>query len=403
MPSLLPTCWDRSVRRPPRRDVLIAVGSAIGGVVLYAAGATGVPLNGATGSPWLLATLAVLCVAALFRSTYPTPAIVVSTAAFTVDMALGGSLAAICIFSDALYAATVYGHRLIGRWLLGITVVLSLVAGIAVLVASRDVRALILVTAVIALILVTPILTGVTVRQHRDQVRIERQRAEQMATLAEYERQRAVTAERSQMARELHDLVANHLSAIALRSSAALSIEDPTGSATRESLTVIRQSSVEGLAEMRRMIGLLRATDSEGDERVSAIPRLDEVDQLVDRARGGGLTVDLTVTGHQRRLPAAVDLAGYRIVQESLTNALKHADADGPTTVLLDFGDNKIAITVDSALSTQANPESAVPGTGSGLVGMRERAALLDGTLRVGLSAGRWRVHAELPTGEDDR
>ena len=123
------------------------------------------------------------------------------------------------------------------------------------------------------------------------------------------------------MARELHDMVANHLSAIAIHSTAALSIDDPA--TTRDALAVIRENSVEGLAEMRRLIGLLR--DGSDDPEPAAVPTLDGLDALSTASRANGLDVTLDDRRTRRALPAPVELAAYRIVQESLTNALKHA------------------------------------------------------------------------------
>ena len=138
------------------------------------------------------------------------------------------------------------------------------------------------------------------------------------------------------MARELHDMVANHLSAIAIHSTAALSIDDPGTS--REALGVIRQNSVDGLAEMRRLIGLLRESGAGGPP--GAAPTLASLDALVGQAGANSASSGLTVTLEDGReesgpLPAPVELAAYRIVQESLTNALKHA-APGPVTVRLE-------------------------------------------------------------------
>jgi signal transduction histidine kinase len=177
------------------------------------------------------------------------------------------------------------------------------------------------------------------------------------------------------MARELHDMVANHLSAIAIHSTAALSIDDPNTS--RDALTVIRENSVEGLAEMRRLIGILR--DGSDDREPSAAPTLDGLGALVAGARTNGL--DVTLTTAHGKVPAPVELAAYRIVQESLTNALKHAP-EGRVTVALTQRDGSLAIAVTSPYGGPSGPRA--PGSGAGLVGMRERADLLGGSFEAG-------------------
>jgi signal transduction histidine kinase len=197
------------------------------------------------------------------------------------------------------------------------------------------------------------------------------------------------------MARELHDLVAGRLSAIALHATAALTLDEPA--ATRRAVTVIRENSTQGLAEMRRLIGVLRTAGGEGAPE--AVPTLDGLDALLRRAARDAAAAGLTVVGRDRRppggsLPAAVDLAAYRIVQEALVNALKHA-APGEVTVTVEQAGDDLTVTVVSPYRGSRRPR--VPGTGSGLTGMRERAALLGGAFEAGPRGGTWRVRARLP------
>ncbi len=212
------------------------------------------------------------------------------------------------------------------------------------------------------------------------------------------DRVQAVNAERARMARELHDMVANHLSAIAIHSTAALSLDD--AATTRRALDVIRENSVEGLAEMRRLIGILR--DTGGDTEPSAAPTLDGLGALAEGARANGLDVRLEAA-HGEGLPAPVELAAYRIVQESLTNALKHA-APGPVRVALTRADGVLHVCVTSPYGDRDGPSA--PGSGAGLVGMRERTALLHGTFEAGpepAGDGKiWAVRAALPLTEGD-
>jgi signal transduction histidine kinase len=200
------------------------------------------------------------------------------------------------------------------------------------------------------------------------------------------------------MARELHDLVAGHLSAIAVHSTAALSIDEPK--ATRDALAVIRENSVEGLAEMRRLIGILR--EGAADRSPAATPTMDGLEALVAGARANGL--DVTLRAEHGEVPAPVALAAYRIVQESLTNALKHA-ATGRVRVDVRERGTTLHVRVTSAYGGDRDTPR-LPGSGAGLVGMRERVALLGGTFAAGpgRSSGRavWTVHAGLPVSEAD-
>jgi signal transduction histidine kinase len=232
-------------------------------------------------------------------------------------------------------------------------------------------------------------------RQHRDQVVAERARAEQLARLAEFDRQAAITAERTRMARELHDMIANHFSAIAIQSTAALSRKDLDQGTVRKIMQSVRENSVKGLSEMRSMIGLLR---QEGDETDATRPRLVDAETLIERARESGLATEFRVEGEPRQLPPPVDLAGYRILQEALTNALKHGAS--PVTVRVAYEADRVSVTVDNAI---VGREAGLPGAGAGLVGMRERAGLVGGTFEAGPAGHGWRVAVTLPAAEENQ
>ncbi|MEU2249833.1 histidine kinase [Streptomyces sp. NPDC019224] len=388
-----------SLARPHRHDVLIAAVGLLGGVLLSLLG-----LRMQTGrlldAPWTaLVPLAVMAGAELLRRGAPRTALLAGTLALAADQFTPGNLATVLMYTDVMYAAVLYGTPAAARRI-PVAAFLVAVAGTVALVAHyRDAQAL-LAGILIALVVFGPALTGAGVRNHRDAAETARLRADQTALLAEMDRAQAVTAERARMARELHDLVANHLSAIAIHSTAALSIDDPETS--REALGVIRENSVEGLAEMRRLIGLLRT--GAADPEPSSSPTLGSLDALVEQQRAnaaaGGLTCVLEDTRPGGEpLPAPVELAAYRIVQESLTNALKHA-APGAVTVRLGQAGRRLTVEVSSALGDRAGPRA--PGSGAGLVGMRERVALLGGEFEAGPVDGIWRVRAELPAEEGE-
>lgn len=356
------------------------------GLILIGAGARiprGVP-------EWLLVIpLAITCVAVLLRYRSPLGSLGLGTAGVVLDAVVGPSLGTLLVYTDNLYAAALYGPARFSRWLLGITTVLAVAAG-AVAGFVEDWRALALTLVQVGLILVSPVTTAHILRQHRNQAAAERIRAEQVARLAELDRQAAISAERARMARELHDMVANHFSAVAIQSTAALSRKDLDPATVRKIMESVRENSVKGLAEMRSMIGLLR---QEGDEGEAMRPRLLDAESLVERARRAGLETVFRVEGSPRELPPSVDLAGYRILQESLTNALKHGDA--PARVCLAYEADQVRLTVDNAVSGR---KERLPGAEAGLIGMKERANLVGGTFEAGPHEHGWRVEAVLPT-----
>ncbi|MCX4655240.1 histidine kinase [Streptomyces microflavus] len=389
--------------RPHRDDVALAVSGLLGGVLLWLLGLHtqgGRPFS----APWItLVPLTVMAAMELLRRSAPRTALIVGTLALIADQFTRGSLATILMFTDVMYAAVLYGTPAAARRIPVATLLITVASTIGFLAWFRTPEAL-LIGVVTGLISFIPAITGVSVRNHRTAADAARLAARQTARLAEMDRTQAVIAERARMARELHDMVANHLSAVAIHSTAALSIDDPETS--RRALKVIRENSVEGLAEMRRLIGLLREGGEDGAP--AAAPTLASLDALVEQANGNGASSGLVCVLEDTRaeaavpLPTPVELAAYRIVQESLTNALKHA-APGPVTVRLDLAGEVLAVEVTSAFGSRPGPTA--PGSGAGLVGMRERVALLGGTFGAGAEADGdgtkiWRVRAELPATE---
>ncbi|MGY3059243.1 signal transduction histidine kinase [Streptomyces sp. TE3672] len=388
--------------RPHRHDALLAVIGLLGGLVLWSLGLS-LQGNRTFTAPWVsLLPLAVVSALELVRRTAPQTALVIGTLALVADQFTVGNLATVLMFTDLMYAAVLYGTPSAARRIPVTTFLITIAITIGFLAWFRNAQAL-LIGVVTAMVSFLPAITGVSVRNHRDAAETARLHAEQTALLAEMDRAQAVTAERTRMARELHDMVANHLSAIAIHSTAALSIDDPATS--RDALGVIRENSVDGLAEMRRLIGLLRTGGNA--QEPAASPTLASLDALIEQTRTNAASSGLTCTFEDTRdeggtLPTPVELAAYRIVQESLTNALKHA-APGPVTVRIGQVGQLLTVEVSSVFGDRPGPRA--PGSGAGLVGMRERVALLGGTIEAGPSTTGdgtkiWRVRAELPVEE---
>ncbi|MFD5245326.1 sensor histidine kinase [Amycolatopsis sp. NPDC058340] len=374
-----------------KQDLVIAFGTWVLGVLVYLSGMH-VLLGGKDDTPlWIrLAELTVLCLLQLLRRKVPW-GLMCGLVVLGVDVAFGPSLPIFVIFTDFLYATTLYGSRRVSRVMIGVAAIGTLAAVCLALLLSAQWRTAILIAFAFLPFLVTPVWWAANVRQQRDIADNERANAVQLATIGELDRKAAVAGERSKMARDLHDVIAGHLSAIAIQSEAALSMATADPKLSRKVLESVRENSVSALEEMRAMIGLLRA-DTEIEPTAPA--RLAELSKLVESARASGLAVELgSVPDPASPLPAAVDLTAYRIAQEALTNAMKHAPGG---RAVLDIRSSGGILTVEVRNDLQPG-RPGDGGSGLGLLNMRERAAAVGGTFTAGPSGGRWLVRAELP------
>lgn len=236
-----------------------------------------------------------------------------------------------------------------------------------------------------------PLLAGQALREHREQNARLSALAAQLAVEREQLAQLAVADERTRIAREMHDVVAHSVSLMVVQAGAARRILDTRPERSRGAMLAVEDAGRQALAELRRIIGLLRE-DPPG-EGLAPMPALAELPQLVESTRASGLDVELYVTGGQRPLPPGVDLAVYRVVQEALTNTVKHAGARR-ARVALDWQADALALeVVDDGVG---GPLPAQP-TGLGLVGMRERVAVCGGELAVGPQPGGFAVRVRVP------
>ena len=215
----------------------------------------------------------------------------------------------------------------------------------------------------------------------------------------------AVQEERARIARELHDTVTHDINIVVLQAMAASGVLDDDPDRVREPLTVIEHRAREALEAMRQMLGVLRDTDSEPDPASTlAAPGVDDLGSLLGGAVDAGITVEITTEGQRRRLPAALGLTLYRIVQEALSNAARHA-AGSRVSVLLRYEPEAVDLAVVDDGGGQADPGPPTTdrghrgdGAGLGLVGMRERVAAFGGVLEAGpRPGGGFGVHARLP------
>ncbi len=223
-------------------------------------------------------------------------------------------------------------------------------------------------------------------------LRLRRTRAAELARVREADARRRVSEERLRIARELHDVVAHHISLINVQAAANLHRKQRSAEAAYAALAIIKQVSQDTLVELRALLGALRDTDQSAPRAPE--PGLDRLGGLVASSAAGGVTVLTTVVGEPCEVPAAIDLAAYRIVQEALTNVTRHAGTDR-AHVLVEYTDRGVTVQVDDAGRARA---PVVAGTG--ITGMTERAAALGGTLRAApRQGGGFRVQAWLPRG----
>jgi signal transduction histidine kinase len=218
---------------------------------------------------------------------------------------------------------------------------------------------------------------------------------ERRLELAEREREvgarEAVVAERARIARELHDAIAHNVSMMVVQAGAERRVLDEAQSSTREVLETVEEIGRGALTEMRRLVGMLR---SDENDPLTPQPGLDDLPQLVTQVREAGLPVELSIEGERRELPVGLELSAFRIVQEALTNALKHA-GDARATVRVRYGPDSLELEI---VDDGAGAEARADGGGHGLVGMRERVALYGGRFEANRrAAGGFTVRALLP------
>ena len=339
----------------------------------------------ATGTLVLLAF--VVSAPLVLRTRYPLSAWAVSAAALIFTSlvippgSLGGTdvpLVGTFVYGLCLYAVTVRCRPRIVVAAAAVTV-----AWVAFIDPGSIPQALFLIA--------VPILIGVVVRVRRSG---ERQLEEQERR---HSGERVLLEERQRIARELHDVVAHHMSVIAIQAEAApYKTADPPPELV-ESFGEIRASALAGLAELRRVLGVLRTSGQE----TAPQPGLADLDALLDSARSGGVSVTVTCSGNPVPLPEGVDLSAYRIVQEALSNAMRHAPGSH-VQVHVAYRPDGLALEVcndaASAVPILAGIGDRAAGGGHGLVGMRERATMLSGSLEAGPTEdGGFQVTAVLP------
>lgn len=433
----------RAVMAEDRRgDVITAAGLLAVALGLDALGLIRTSWDGLPDVPswWFVVPAVVGCTAIVWRRYHPLGMLGVVTVAFVADVVLGGSVGLLVILWEALYAVHLHGRAPARRvTAIGVGAV-SLAAMIVVGEVTGQARYAVLAGLQAVTLLVMPMWWGANVRQGRELTaaahergRLERERGTALLRLAEAARHDAVRAERTAVARDLHDVVASHLSAITITSGAALAgPADPDRD--RAALRSIRAESLASLHDMQSMIRVLRAETGQdaqaarsdgatsdgaarqapahngaGSSDLLAAPRVAQLGPVLEQVRLAGLELTVTdpdgvLTGGTA-LPAAADHAVYRVVREALTNVLKHGGTRAELVVTV--GDRLEVEVRDAGAGpgeTARDPADAGGGTGLGLVSMRERVEAVGGSFEAGPVGGAdgvgWRVRAHLPLPE---
>ncbi|MER7420103.1 histidine kinase [Micromonospora peucetia] len=398
---------NRTFLGRPLRSVAFDASVAAAVVLLGLAGMASQPGGGK-------ATLVgvAMAVALLFRRAHPSVVAAVVAALALVQVAAGwGPLVFDVAVLIALYSVVKYADRLRDGILAGIG------AAVGVVLAGLQTQAVIAWwAAAIYYGLATGAvwLVGLNVRTRRFYVLSLEERAATLEREREAEARAAVAGERTRIARELHDVVAHSMAVMIVQADGARFTLDRDPETARQAVKVVADTGRQALEEMRRLVGVLRepsapdagagpgAAGEPGGAGMTADPEhrrlaLAELPALLDRFRAAGLQVRHTVTGEPAQLPPGLELTVYRVVQEGLTNALKHAGVGAGVEVTLAHADDAVVVrVVDDGRGRP--PVSPAPSGGHGLVGMRERVGVYDGSLTAGPRlAGGWQVEARLP------
>jgi signal transduction histidine kinase len=351
--------------------------------------------GGASRSPLTVAAALVTTLSVGWRSRAPMAAALVASAgyaAFELSSGSGRELvepAALVFVFYTVGRRSVAGRRPLFR-------AAALVVGsLGVSVLTRGSRSVFDEAAGWMLFVAVPLALGRALASRSAVARRLQATTEALAQENEARAQRAAAEERMRIARELHDVVAHSVSVMVVQTAAARRVAPTDREAAREALRMVESCGRDALVEMRRVIGVLRRGDAELSGAVS--PTLGELESLIGRARSAGLTVNVQVRGRSREVAPDVDVVAFRVVQEALTNAIKHA---GPVEaqVVISYGEQALELEISDSGPAAAAPPVPGGGGGHGLAGMQERLALYGGRLLAGpMLGGGFQVRASIP------
>jgi len=403
-------------------DCVVGALVALGVIAAALGGEARVTYPGVLDRPVLTLVAAAVFIPVGFRRLWPVPAYSALVLLFLLAAQVGQGPAQLVLAAAGyvLYVVTMEGSRRTGVAALALSLVLAVALFFGFAAFTRPAAPGVGNGAIpVAFALLISWMAGYSVRQRRQYAQALQHQAAS----------KAVTEERLRIARELHDVVAHSMSVIAVQAGFGQYVIDSCPADARQALGAIQATSRDALEEMRRMLGVLRHQDAVAGSAVAPAgaepagagrfpvetgrpvartaplapaPGLSVLDRLIERTSGAGVRVTVERSGAVRDLPAGVDLSAYRIVQEALTNSVKHAGPDATCMVSVRYSDDALFVEVTDDGGLQAAVGEA-HGTGRadgghGIIGMRERAALCGGTLEAGpMASGGFRVAATLP------
>ncbi|MEU2227446.1 MULTISPECIES: sensor histidine kinase [unclassified Streptomyces] len=392
--------YDFLRRHPMWVDAFWAV------VLLGVSGASVVSLAGDPGQhgtvPGGLAVSAVLCGVVALRRRLPEPMLLVALVTGLVQLVLDVQTTV----ADFAMLVITYTVAAVGaRWSSRLALAVSLCAATVAQIRWPDERTGFAGQVAIAVFQTVPFalawVLGDSVRTRRAYFAQLEERAARLEREREAQAKVAVAAERARIARELHDVVAHNVSVMVVQADGAAYVMDAAPDQARKALETISSTGRQALAEMRRLLGVLRTGEHQESGEYVPQPDVDQIDDLVEQCRSSGLPVDFKVEGTPRPLPSGVELTAYRIVQEALTNTRKHGGPNTGASVRLVYFDDGLGLLVEDdgkGAPHELYEEGGADGRGHGLIGMRERVGMVGGTLDAGpRPGGGFRISALLP------
>jgi signal transduction histidine kinase len=347
-------------------------------------------------APWYVSVPVIIAVVTpiVFRRKYPVAAAYLTLVIGLGHTALELGLAAAMTTCVALYTLVAY----VGRRAAALYAVVNVAFSAVQMIVEREPNWIILAITSGLLLALCWVLGEFVGARRAYQLEVE-----QRLSLLEIERDQqariAVAEERARIARELHDVVAHAVSVIVVQADGAAYAVRGQPDLAERAVATISATGRQALTELRRLLGVLRSEDGERDDERTPQPGAASLTELAERVRSVGLPVRLELTGDLDDLPAGVGLGVYRIVQEALTNTLKHAGQDSSATVCVTRSGDQVDLEITDDGRVSATALVGVSG-GNGLIGMRERALVFGGTLEAGPRPdGGWRVRASLPFG----
>ncbi|MFJ9818864.1 sensor histidine kinase [Streptomyces sp. NPDC101151] len=349
-----------------------------------------------------LAVSAVLCLVVALRRRYPEPMLLLAFATGLLQLVLNIETTV----ADFAMLVITYTVAMVGaRWASRLALAVSLCAATLAQVRWPEAQTSLLGQTALAVFQTVPFalawVLGDSMRTRRAYFAQLEERAARLEREREAQSKVAVAAERARIARELHDVVAHNVSVMVVQADGAAYVLDAAPDQAKKALETISSTGRQALAEMRRLLGVLRTGEHQESGEYVPQPDVDQIDDLVEQCRSSGLPVDFKVEGTPRPLPSGVELTAYRIVQEALTNTRKHGGPNAGASVRLVYFDDGLGLLVEDdgqGAPHELYEEGGADGQGHGLIGMRERIGMVGGTLDAGpRPGGGFRISALLP------